>query len=87
MHIITNRYLKNKINSPTVRLSDDARGILWHSLPDNSARAKSCFQIDPKDIIAVEEGILLHLVQSSDEDLKTRTRSAVWPILVANIIK
>jgi superfamily II DNA or RNA helicase len=74
-------------NQPPVRFSDDARGMLLRSLPGCSARTKSNLEVAPESIVAIEKGLLQELVQPSDEDLKSRTRSAVWPVLVAHIIR
>lgn len=68
-------------------LSDDSRALLLRSLPGCSARAKSSLTIGPDSIVAHETNLLQTLARPTQSDLDSRTRSAVWVVLAAHIIK
>ncbi|MDX2109415.1 MAG: helicase-related protein [Verrucomicrobiota bacterium] len=70
-----------------VRYSEEDRVCLLRSLPNCSSRTKSSLKIAPEKIVAMERELMQELARPSEEDIKSRTRSAVWPILVAHIIK
>ena len=74
-------------NQAPALLSHDSRALLLRSLHGSSARTKSSLGIPADRIVAIEKNLFHELERPSEEDLKTRTRSAVWSVFVAHIIK